>query len=127
MPRVIHFEIHAADPEKAVAFYQAIFGWEITKWDGPIEYWVIKTGPDSEPGINGGLLRRHGEIDGTAVIAYVCTVSVAALDATLEAITTAGGQISVPKMTVPHIGWLAYAKDPQGNIFGIMQPDTSAT
>jgi predicted enzyme related to lactoylglutathione lyase len=126
MPRVIHFEIHAAEPEKAVAFYQAVFGWEFTKWDGPMEYWLIKTGPDSEPGINGGMLRRHGTIDGQAVIAYVCTVAVPALDATMEAITKAGGQIVMPKMVVPHVGWLAYAKDTQGNIFGIMQPDQAA-
>ena len=126
MPRVVHFEIHAAEPEKAVAFYQAVFGWEITKWDGPMEYWLIKTGPDGEPGINGGMLRRHGTIDGTAVIAYVCTVGVPSLEATMEAIAAAGGQIVVPKMAVPHIGWLAYAKDTQGNIFGILQPDSAA-
>jgi predicted enzyme related to lactoylglutathione lyase len=126
MPRVVHFEIHAAEPEKAVAYYQAVFGWEFTKWEGPMDYWLIKTGPDGEPGINGGMIRRHGGIDGTAVIAYVCTVGVPALDATIEAINVAGGQIVVPRMAIPHVGWLAYAKDTQGNIFGVMQPDKSA-
>jgi predicted enzyme related to lactoylglutathione lyase len=32
----------------------------------------------------------------------------------------------MPKMAVPGVGWLAYAKDTEGNIFGIMQPDTVA-
>ena len=38
MPRVIHFEIHAEDPERAVTFYQRVFGWTCTKWSGPVEY-----------------------------------------------------------------------------------------
>jgi predicted enzyme related to lactoylglutathione lyase len=126
MPRVVHFEIHAAEPEKAVAFYKAIFGWEFTKWDGPQEYWLIKTGPDEQRGINGGMIRRHGSIDGTAVIAFVCTVDVPSVDATMADIAKAGGEIVVPKMAIPHVGWLAYAKDTQGNIFGIMQPDSAA-
>jgi predicted enzyme related to lactoylglutathione lyase len=41
MPRPIHFEIHAADPERAIAFYQALFGWEFSRWEGPRPYWII--------------------------------------------------------------------------------------
>jgi predicted enzyme related to lactoylglutathione lyase len=126
MPRVVHFEIHVADPERAVAFYTKVFGWEITKWAGPMDYWLIKTGPDGAMGINGGMLRRHGEIDGQAVIAYVCTVGVENCDASLAAALAAGGSLALAKMAVPGIGWLAYAKDTEGNIFGIMQPDPAA-
>src|SRR4051812_15755751 len=35
MPRVIHFEISADEPERAARFYADVFGWEVTKWDGP--------------------------------------------------------------------------------------------
>ena len=59
MPRVVHFEICADDPERAVNFYQSTFGWKIRKWDGPQEYWVIITGNDDEPGINGGMVHRE--------------------------------------------------------------------
>ena len=55
MPRVVHFEIHAADPERAVNFYQTLFGWTFQKWEGPMDYWLIVTGPDDQRGINGGL------------------------------------------------------------------------
>src|SRR5262245_2829618 len=58
MPRVIHFEIHAEKPERAVAFYSKLFGWEFTKWGGPMEYYLVKTGPDGQPGINGGMIKR---------------------------------------------------------------------
>ena len=126
MSRVVHFEIHAGDPERAVEFYREIFGWEFSKWEGPQDYWLIKTGPDDEPGIDGGLLRRQGEIDGQAVIAYVCTVDVPALDEVIQKVTQGGGQVAVPKMAVPGVGWLAYCKDTEGNLFGAMQSDPQA-
>ena len=93
MPRVIHFEIHAADPERAVNFYQTLFGWTFQKWEGPMDYWLIVTGPDDQRGINGGLVRRQGEIDGQAVIAYVCTVDVEDVDASVQAATDNGGSL----------------------------------
>ena len=128
MARVVHFEIHAAEPEKAIDFYQTVFGLGVHAAGtvSSMEYWTIKTGPDSERGINGGLVRRRGEIDGTAVIAFVCTVNVISVDSALESITKAGGTIALAKMAIPAIGWLAYGKDTQGNIFGVMQIDPEA-
>jgi uncharacterized protein len=126
MPRVIHFEIHAGNPTRAIAFYEKVFGWTFQKWEGPMEYWLVTTGPDAQPGINGGLMQRQGEIDGQAVIAYVCTIDVAAVDDSVKTIEANGGQIVVPKMPIPGLGWLVYCKDTEGNIFGIMQSDASA-
>jgi predicted enzyme related to lactoylglutathione lyase len=54
MPRPIHFEIPADRPERAISFYQQVFGWQFQKWDGPMPYWLVKTGADG-PGIDGGL------------------------------------------------------------------------
>lgn len=126
MSRVVHFEIHADDPQRAVSFYQNVFDWQINKWEGPEDYWLITTGPDSEPGINGAILQRRQPINGDAVIAYVCTVGVASVDDAAANITKHGGTIVLPKMAVPHVGWLEYAKDSEGNIFGILQSDPSA-
>jgi predicted enzyme related to lactoylglutathione lyase len=91
-----------------------------------MEYWVVVTGPDGQPGINGGLMRRQGEIDGQAVIAYVCTVDVADVDASTNTAVANGAQVVVPKMPIPGVGWLVYCKDTEGNIFGMMQSDTGA-
>ena len=126
MSRVVHFEIHAADPERAVNFYQTLFGWTFQKWEGPMDYWLIITGPDDQRGINGGLVRRQGEIDGQAVIAYVCTVDVENVDASVQSAIDNGGQVALPKMPIPGMGWLAYCKDTEGNIFGVMQNDPNA-
>ena len=59
MPRPTHFEIPAENPERAMAFYGDVLGWTFQKWQGPVDYWLIMTGPEGEPGINGGLLRRQ--------------------------------------------------------------------
>ena len=127
MSRVIHFEIHADEPQRAVNFYQNIFDWQINKWEGPEDYWLVTTGPDSEPGINGAILKRRQPINGDAVIAYVCTIDVPSVDDAIAKITSIGGTIALPKMVVPQVGWLASAKDTEGNIFGVMQSDRSAS
>jgi len=121
MNRPIHFEIPANDPEAVAKFYTNLFGWKITSWGDPsFGYWIVDTGKDS-PGINGGLMRRkHPEQP------PVNTVEVADLDASMAKATEIGAQIVVPKMPIPTVGWLCYCKDPDGNIFGMMQNDTSA-
>jgi len=126
MPRVIHFEIHATDPERAVRFYSGAFGWSFQKYDGPMAYWLITTGSEGEPGIDGGLLQRQGPLDGEGVSAYVCTIDVPDLDAAIETVTGAGATLAWPKNPIPGVGWLAYAKDPEGNLFGMLQSDPEA-
>lgn len=61
MPRPVHFDISAENPQRALKFYQDAFGWTSQKWDGPMEYWMLMTGNDKEPGINGGLSPRDAE------------------------------------------------------------------
>jgi|SRR5215469_8913984 len=121
MSRVIHFEIPADDPERAANFYRKAFGWKIEKWPGPMEYWLVTTGADGTPGINGGLTRKQGPITATTN-----TVDVASVDAAVNAVQSAGGKVLVPKMPIPTIGYLAYCQDPEGNVFGLLQPDANA-
>ncbi len=91
----------------------------------PVDYWLIKTGVATEPGIDGGLMRRRGpgRADGQAVSAYVCTVQVRFVDDYTGRITGAGRALAVPEMAIPGVGWLVYAKDPEGNLLGILHTD----
>jgi len=127
MPRPIHFEIQAEDTERAMTFYKALFGWQFTQW-GQEKYWLIGTGDKSQPGIDGGLLPRQGSapVPMASVNAFVCTCDVADLDATLTKAQSLGGMVVVPRMAIPTVGYLAYAKDTEGNIFGMMQLDAKA-
>lgn len=127
MNRPIHFEIHAENTERAIAFYTKLFGWKFSQWAGQ-PYWLVKTGEAGTPGIDGGLMPRRGPgpADMAAVNAFVCTVDVSDLDATVVNAVAAGGTIALPRMPIPTVGWLAYAKDTEGNLFGMMQMDAKA-
>jgi len=126
MPRVAHFEINADDPERVANFYKSIFGWEIKKWDGPIDYWMVMTGDKEEPGIDGGISMRSDAIGAREANSFVNTIEVNDIDKFLTIITESGGSVYTPKMPIPTVGWIAYCKDTEGNLFGIMQNDKTA-
>lgn len=122
MPRVVHFEISADDPERAVQFYTKTFGWQVQKWnDGNEDYWLVMTGDKSEPGIDGGINRRKNQ-----PIPTVNTIGVPSLDEAVRQVMANGGKVVAPKMPIPGIGWLAYCTDTEGNQFGMMQADPNA-
>ncbi|MEZ5320380.1 MAG: VOC family protein [Vicinamibacterales bacterium] len=118
--RIVHFELPADDPGRCRAFYEKTFGWTFQKWDGPMDYWTVKTG-DAGPGIDGGMMKRQqpGQ-PGTNVIA------VDSVDAIARAIAANGGSEVVPKMAVPGVGWTAYFMDTEHNMFGVIQFDPGA-
>jgi uncharacterized protein len=127
MQRPIHFEIQAENVERAIAFYGELLGWEFSQW-GKEPYWLVKTGEKGTPGNDGGLMPRRGgsPADMRPVNAFVCTVDVAALDAMVKRVTDLRGSVALPRMPIPTVGWLAYAKETEGHIFGIMQMDANA-
>lgn len=104
------------DAERATNFYAELFGWTITRWDGPQEYWLAKTGPDLEPGINGAFIERTDRVD-----AVVNTISVDDLQASLQKVRDCGGTV-VTEMTIAAVGTFAYCRDTEGNLFGMLQP-----
>lgn len=127
MPRVMHFEVQGSPPEEIARFYSELFGWKFNRW-GEMDYWLIETGSNETPGINGGLMPRHGSppVDGQGVNAFVCVVDVPSVDDYFAKALSLGATVAVPKMPIPTVGWLAYIKDPAGNILGMMQPDPQA-
>jgi predicted enzyme related to lactoylglutathione lyase len=120
MPRVIHFEILADQPDRAAAFYQKVFNWGVQKWGGPAEYWLLKTGEDSEPGINGAIMSR--EEPGSVYN----TIDVPSVEEYIFRIMECGGSVVMPKTAVPGVGYMAYCADTEGNIFGIMEQNPEA-
>lgn len=114
-------------------FYADVFGWSFTHMGEKYgDYRVIRTGPSpDEPmssgefGINGGLTPR-AERDlpakDAAVNAFVNVIGVEDAAAMVEKITAAGGTIATGLMDVPGVGKLAYCKDPEGNLFGVLTP-----
>lgn len=122
MARVIHFEIPADNPKRAVEFYEKVFGWKIDKYGDPtMQYFLVTTGEDKEPGINGAITEK-----GDYTTATTNTISVDSFEEAVKKIKAAGGEILMPKMAVPGVGYMTYCKDTEGNVFGIMQMDPNA-
>jgi hypothetical protein len=120
MPRVSHFDIPADDPKRAQKFYKEVFGWKFKKWDGPMDYWMAKTGT-KEPGIDGGMSKRMpGQIGMTN------TIDVPSIEKFSKKIMENGGQLIIPKMAIPKVGWFAQCMDTEGNMFGIIEMDEKA-
>ena len=118
--RVVHFEIPCNEPEKTMAFFKTVFGWNFQQF-GPEAYWIAITGDEKTPGINGAVMKKKDPAQ-----PLVNSFNVENLDTTVKSIEKAGGQVVVPKTAIPTVGYLAYFKDPDGNIHGIWQQDASA-
>lgn len=126
MNRVVHFEIQADEPERAVKFYKDVFGWTIEKWPGlGYDYWMVMTAEkdSKEPGIHGGLLKRPTPLakEMCGSNAFVCTIQVDDYDATAEKILAAGGKNAMPKFEIAGMAWQGYFIDTEGNTFGVHQ------
>ena len=114
MSRVVHFEIPAEDPDRAVKFYENVFKWKIEKWD-QFEYWLVTTGEDDEPGINGAIMPKEmGEL-------VRDTISVESYDEFAKKIEKEGGKMLTEKMNIPGMGDTGSFQDTEGNVFAIME------
>jgi predicted enzyme related to lactoylglutathione lyase len=123
--RVVHFEIHAADMDRAERFYTSVFGWSVRRSPaGERDYRLLTTGADGLPGINGALLERRGDPapPDAPVSAFVCTVAVEDLAETDRRITESGGACVVDRREVEGVGSVAYFRDPEGNVLGCIEP-----
>jgi hypothetical protein len=117
MARVIHFEVLGEDPEKTAEFYKQALGWEANSWPGGEQtYWLCTTGPEGPPGINGAIMGKHF---GQPVIN---TVEAESLEEATANIEKAGGKRVTQPSEIPEVGLHAYFEDPDGTLFGVLQP-----
>lgn len=131
MNRPVHFELHSVDPARTNAFFERVFGWKVTRWGGGSpgapEYFLASTGAGttasggSWPGIDGGIMRSRDGQQRT-----VNTIQVDDVDRCAAEVRAAGGNICVEKMAIPGVGYLMYATDPTGVLFGFMHADAGA-
>ena len=115
---ISHFDVQADDVERAKKFYERVFGWRFSAW-GPPGFFLIATGDEKDPGIHGAVHDRPN--DEPRSIGFQCTVAVDDVDAIAKTIAEAGGQITVPKMTIPTVGELVQFKDTEGNVVCAMR------
>lgn len=125
---IVHFEIPASNIQILKKFYENLFNWKITNSPaGDMDYWIIHTVPTDEngmlqrPGVNGGLLPKQPDQKDSAPVNYILVENI---DEYITKVTNLGGKILIPKQTVTGVGYVALASDPEGNRFGMLQPET---
>lgn len=117
MPKIIHFEIPADNPERAIEFYEKVFGWKIQKWEGEFDYWLVEAGSEDEPGINGAIKPKEF---GSAISTVI---GVDSYDDFARKIKSEGGEMVTEKMVIPGVGVTGSFKDTEGNILAIIEPE----
>jgi len=122
---ISHFGINADDVGRARRFYESVFGWKFSAW-GPPDFFQIETGDAPDPGLRGALQRRRELAPGVRILGFECTIAVASVDATAEAVTAGGGRVIMEKTTIAGVGHLIFFEDTEGNIAGAMQYDSAA-
>jgi len=128
---VVHFEIHASEPQRLVDFYSQLLGWRFTQF-GDTPYWVIDTGEGAignvagQPGmgINGGLTQRQGPPpqQGAPINGCNIVVGVDDVDAIFARGIELGATEALPPEDMEGVGRGAYLHDPDGNLFGLITP-----
>jgi uncharacterized protein len=123
--RVVHFEIPYDDADRARAFYQKAFGWQLMPL-AEMGYTMAMTGPSGDQGpteagfINGGMMQREEPFTAPNIV-----IDVANLEDTLQAVNEAGGTTVSERQPVGDMGFTAYFRDPEGNLVGLWE--TAAT
>ncbi|HEX2754471.1 MAG TPA: VOC family protein [Candidatus Limnocylindrales bacterium] len=108
-----HIEFPADDPERAMAFYSAVAGWEFSAMDGFDEYWVFRSGEGY-----GGAVGKRGVSTGPVLRDYI---EVNSIDDALAAGERTGGTVKEAKSEIAGMGWFAVLIDPEGTEIGLFQ------
>lgn len=107
---VVHWVIHARDPQAQRAFYMALFNWDIEE-GGLMSIGAGIGGP--EPGPAGHI--QQGE---PGVSLYV---QVRNLRQSMERAVALGGAVTGEPFDVPGGPTIAFITDPEGNALGLVQ------
>ncbi len=118
MPHINFVEFNSGDVEVSAAFYRQVFDWNPQPWGGE-DYLIENRGDDS--GIDTGFTESQ---DGEPLT--VATISVDDIAGYMARVIVAGGEIVVPKFTIPGVGYGCYFTDTTGMIVGLHQADESA-
>ena len=119
--RPSHYEIPVDDPDRAEAFYSAVFGWTFQRYPGAPQYYGMASTGEEQPGINGALFQRSDDNNVTTL-----TMTVDSIEDALKKIEAEGGQVIQGKTPIPTMGWFATCADTEGNRIGLYTDDPNA-
>ncbi|MEU1401755.1 VOC family protein [Streptomyces sp. NPDC005728] len=119
---LVWVELHTADPEAAIRFYQRLFGWRSQDMQAPgMTYRVLSIGAgDQEEGSFGGVAPLQSDQETARWVPYF---AVADADAVVTSVRDNGGTVLMPAADVPDVGRIAWLTDPGQAVFAILRPN----
>lgn len=111
-------ELLTWDPERAAAFYGALFGWTTRTSPELMEGRYVLFELEGKP--VGGMLQIQ-EDWGPMPPNWTIYFGVADCDSTLETAARLGGSVLTGPMEIEKVGRFAYLRDPQGATFAVIQ------
>lgn len=115
-------ELVTHDPQKALAFYESVFGYTHIDWDmGPMG--VYRVLQDANAKARGGVFKAQHESDAAKWVPYV---KVESADATAARVAPLGGTLVQKVADVPEVGRVGMLADPAGAMLGFIQPAVKA-
>ncbi len=126
MSQVAHFSINANDVDRALRFYQSVFGWKFQPYGPPGFYTIDESSAKATVPLRGALQKRREIVKGVPMHGFECTISVDDIERIQKSIEKNGGKIVMPICTLAGVGQLLFFEDPEGNIAGAMQYDSKA-
>ena len=118
MPHINYVEFNSGDIGASMSFYKDVFDWDPQPW-GAEDYLIESHGDDT--GVDTGFATSE---DGQPIT--VATISVEDIAGYMAKVIVAGGEIVVPKFTIPGVGYGCYFTDTTGMIVGLHQADQAA-
>ena len=112
---VVWFEIPVSDFDRSKRFYEAVLQTEMPLEEGGPNPMAVFAGA-SEESVRGHIYLGMPAATGTGTTIHLAVA--APLEAAMERVTQAGGQVVSPVITIP-AGRFAYCLDLDGNSFGL--------
>lgn len=108
-----HFAINVEDCDRALLFYESVFGWKFEAW-GPPGFYTSQIG-----NLHAAIQMRQEEPFPTLIGNFECSIAVDDVDRVVALIVENGGQVTMPKVTIPTVCDIARVRDCEGNTFSV--------
>lgn len=116
--KFVWFDLMTPDPAKAIGFYTEALGFGTQKWDGPMDYTMLKSGEE----VFGGVMTLPPEAAAMgAPPHWLGYVGVDDLGASVAKASSLGAKVLKGDTPIPNVGRFAVLSDPTGGTFALFQ------
>jgi predicted enzyme related to lactoylglutathione lyase len=115
---MVRFEIETDQPERSLAFYSRVFGWQAERLGEGADHWLMIDESESPADVGGRASRLKSA---AAARGALCIVEVSSLDNIVARVQRHGGRVQIERVDTAGVGLVALCHDLDGNLFGLVQ------